>query len=175
MGTSTEELSRQLEGERASLSRDLEAIGDHISPKRMVQRRTSAVKGRVSAVTERLMGSATDVSDTARASTAKVGEKLEEAPQAARRTIAGNPLAVGLVAAGVGMVIASLLPETEAERRMGEKIQPEVQQIAAQAAQAVQETKESLKPEVERAKEEIKGSVSEATDTVKESVKDVAS
>jgi ElaB/YqjD/DUF883 family membrane-anchored ribosome-binding protein len=141
----------------------------------MVERRTSAMKGRMSSIKDRVMGTAGDVAGSARSSTSMVGEKLEEAPEAARRTIEGNPLAVGLIAAGFGMVIASLLPETEAERRIGEKIQPEVQQLAAQAAEMVQDTKESLKPEVEQAKQELKGSVSEATESVKETVKDTAS
>ena len=70
---------------------------------------------------------------------------MSAAPQALRRSTGGNPLVVGLVAFGVGLVVATLLPETETEQRLAEKVQPQLEELASTAGQAAQEVVEAVK------------------------------
>ena len=61
MGQTTEELRTQIAEQRDDLGRELEAIGDRVSPGRMAQRRKAAVGERFTSVKERVMGTAGDV------------------------------------------------------------------------------------------------------------------
>ena len=56
MGQTAEELRGQLVYQRAEVSRDLDAIGDRVSPHRMVERRQAAVRQRFTDIKERVMG-----------------------------------------------------------------------------------------------------------------------
>jgi len=97
------------------------------------------------------------------------------APDAAKRAAQGSPLAVGLVAFGAGLVIASLLPETEAERRAAQKLQPTLEDAASGAAEAAREVVEDVKPAVQEAASGLKERAMESADAVKSEARDAAS
>ena len=56
MGTTPDELRYELEQQRESLSRDLVAIGDRVSPGRMVERRKMAVRDSFGRARDAVMG-----------------------------------------------------------------------------------------------------------------------
>ena len=56
MGTTPDELRNELEQQRESLSRDLVAIGDRVSPNRIVERRRMAVRQSFGRAREAVMG-----------------------------------------------------------------------------------------------------------------------
>ena len=59
MGQGTEEqLTRNIEGTREDLSRDLDALTDKISPSQIMERRKEATKSRFRSVRDKVMGSA---------------------------------------------------------------------------------------------------------------------
>ena len=60
MGQSTEELRREIEATRNGLGDTLEAIGDRVSPSRVVQRRKNRVRGAVREARDRVMGVGAD-------------------------------------------------------------------------------------------------------------------
>src|SRR3954471_805237 len=64
MGQTAEELRGQLGEQRAEISRDLDAIGDRVSPQRMVERRKAAMRQRVSDIKDTVMGTAESSVDT---------------------------------------------------------------------------------------------------------------
>ena len=68
MGQTASELRNQLSEQRDHLSRDLDAIGDRVSPHRIVERRKAAVRDRVTGVRVRLMGMAEDTTGMAQES-----------------------------------------------------------------------------------------------------------
>ena len=63
MGQDTEELKRGIEDTRQDMSATLEAIGDRVSPGRMVQRKKNRMMESVSSVRERVMGTASSAKE----------------------------------------------------------------------------------------------------------------
>jgi gas vesicle protein len=159
-----EDLKAQLADQRETLGRDFEAIGDRVSPSRMAQRRKNAVRERWQSTKDRVMGSASSA-----------GEAVSSVPQGAANVAQGNPLALGLVAFGAGLVVATLLPESKPEQQLAEKVQPTVEHAASELGTAAQETVEQLKPKAQAAVEEVKSSAQDSVQQVKGEASDAAS
>ena len=70
-------------------------------------------------------------------------DKMSQAPAQLRRQTAGNPLAVGLIAVGVGWLVGSLLPGTSAEERAAAKVKetaaPAITGAAKETAASLQD------------------------------------
>ncbi|HEX2384768.1 MAG TPA: DUF3618 domain-containing protein [Acidimicrobiales bacterium] len=168
MGQTTDELRSQIAEQRDDLGRDLEAIGDRVSPGRMAQRRKAAVRERFTSAKEHVMGTAGDARDA-----------VGSVPQSAKSTIEGNPLAVGLIAFGTGLVIATLLPETRPEQQLVEKMQPSLESAASEIGAAAKDTAEQLKPKVQDAANQLKDHAADAashtTDQAKQATQEVRS
>src|SRR5689334_2011475 len=87
-----EVIRRNIDATRADLSRDVDALTEKVSPGRVVSRNVDRAKGRVSAVTDRVMGShgshskgaMGSVSDRASSLVGSVGDTASGAPAAAR-------------------------------------------------------------------------------------------
>jgi hypothetical protein len=177
MGSRPEELRSEIEQTREELAYDVDRLADHTVPSRVVGRKLAGVKERARSVADRVMGSRDSVRDTAssagdraRETANRAGEKVQETahsvagtvretPDAVARQTRGNPLAAGVIAFGVGLLVASLLPETEAEKRAGV---------------AVADRSEGL---VDKARETARDLASDLGDTAKDaagSVKDTA-
>jgi len=185
MGTSAEELRERLDAQRNDLSADLDAIGDRVSPGRIMERRKSAVKDRVGSVRERLMGAADTSSHAVGAAPAAMGDgvsravshlgdQMAAAPTAATHAVQGNPLAMGLIAFGAGLVVASLLPETEAEHRAAARFQPALEEAAAGAAEMASNVAEEVRPAVEQAVTDLKATATESVQAVQSEAKEAA-
>lgn len=178
---SPEEIRAEIEQTRTNLGHTLEDIEDRVSPARIAERRTEAVKNRWQNMKESVMGSA----DEARYSTQARGGDLSDrassaadtvkgAPDQALQRARGNPLAAGLVAFGGGLLLASALPATQREQeaaqtlrdRYEEPVKSELQQAAKQAGeglqgsaqQAVQEVKSTAQEAAQRTKDDAQGS-----------------
>jgi len=186
MGTTAEELRRELSAERSSIGADLEAIGDRVSPGRMVERRKAATRRRLTTIRERVMGSADDLSgaltapvsgalSSASGAASSIAGAVSDTPTTMRRTTRGNPLGAGLIAFGVGLVVATLLPETDAEKRWAENIQPELEQVASSAGHAANEVVEAIKPAAQSAAANLKEDAAEAVQHVKQQTAEAAS
>src|SRR6476620_7792570 len=114
-------IRRQIEDTRRELSYDVDALNEKVNPARVVDRRVTAAKGRLTSVKEKVMGSAHDTTSSAQgmasdaagtvqdAALGAVGA-VQQAPDAVVRQTQGNPLAAGLIAFGVGWLVSSLLP-----------------------------------------------------------------
>src|SRR3954447_26898452 len=139
MGESAAELRRDIENTRADLGMTLDAIGDRVSPSRMVERRRNRMVYKVRDFKDRVMGSAEDMVDRGRNaghSAAGTGgnaissmqETISETPDMVRQTTAGSPLAGGPLACGLGFFVASVPrapgAEMEAEKRLVQKAEP---------------------------------------------------
>ncbi|MET0159677.1 MAG: DUF3618 domain-containing protein [Acidimicrobiales bacterium] len=191
MGTATDELSaaelrQQIDEQRGEISEDLVAIGDRVSPKRMTERKTAAVRERLAGVRDSVMGAKDSVVDKASDRGSALGDKATEAadqvrqaPELARRGTQGNPLAAGLIAFGGGLLAATLLPSSSREQQLvHDNVQPQLEAAAGQVGLAAQETVEAVKPAVEEAVVEVKDdaqqAVAEVKDTASSAAADVA-
>lgn len=99
--------------------------------------------------------------------TSRAAETAQQAPEAMRRQTQGNPLAAGLIAFGAGLLTASLIPASEAERRAGERLQEE-------AGGLMERVREPLAESGRQLKDDAAGSVRQAADQVKETARDAA-
>jgi hypothetical protein len=155
---STEQLKSDIAVRREEIGRDLEAIGNKVSPSQMVERRKESAKAKVQNVRESIMGSA----DSASTGASRVGGKVQELPDLARQRVQGSPLGVGLVAFGAGLIVASMIKPTRAEQRAVEQVQPELERAAGDLRQAGQEAAIDLRDHAQEAVSHVSQSAKDA-------------
>jgi hypothetical protein len=193
-------IRRQIEDTRRELSYDVDALNEKVNPARVVDRRVTAAKGRMTNLKEKVMGSAHDTSATAQyhvqsaagtvqgaassaadsvsnAASTAVGA-VQEAPDTVIRQTQGNPLAAGLIAFGVGWLVSSLMPASEKEKQLAQQAESAVQEhkdaLLEPARQAAQEMGDQLKPAAQEAVESVKSTAQDAATTVTEEGKAAA-
>jgi hypothetical protein len=172
MGQTPEELREELSAKREDLSRDLEAIGDRVSPGRMVERRQAAVKMKFSDLRERAMGAKDAAGEHLHSGAGSTASTMTDAVsrvgETTRARTEGNPLAVGLVAFGAGLVAATVFPATRREQQLAQQAQPALEQAAAKVAPAAQHVVEEIRPVAAEAVQDLRDDAKEAATHVKE-------
>ncbi|HZQ58829.1 MAG TPA: DUF3618 domain-containing protein [Acidimicrobiales bacterium] len=183
MGTRAEALRSEIARTRGDLSETLDAMGDRVSPRRMVERRTGRMRGRFATVREAVMGSpyqpgVTDrVGGAVRDATSSIGstvgdaggtlvEQAQQAPEMARRQVRGNPLAAGLIAFGGGLLLATVLPETDRERQAASAVSGSVRPIVEHAKHAAHEVASAVQDHAQQAAAEVKDHARDAAQQV---------
>ena len=195
-----EVIRRQIEDTRRELSYDVDALNEKVNPARVVDRRVTAAKGRITSVKEKVMGSAQDTTssaqgmasnaagsvqnaassaaDTVQGAASSAADAVQQAPDAIVRQTQGNPLAAGLIAFGVGWLVSSLLPASEKEKQLAQQAESAVREhkdaLLEPAKQAAQEMGEQLKPAAQEAMESVKSTAQDAASTVAEEGKSAA-
>ena len=171
MGQAAEErMTEQIADTRESLSRDVDALYDKVSPGRMVERRKAAVRGRMSSVKESVMGSADSARGTAHQAVDSVAGTAESAVGTVRDRAEGSPLAAGLIAFGAGMVISSLIPASKAEAQAAQRLTEAAKEspLVDEAKSVGQEVGQSLKESATQAAQEVKGTAQESAQHLKD-------
>jgi ElaB/YqjD/DUF883 family membrane-anchored ribosome-binding protein len=189
-----EVIRRQIEDTRRELSYDVDALNEKVNPARVVDRRVTAAKGRMSNIKEKVMGSAQDTTSQAHgmasnaagsvqgaasnaadsvqsAASSAVGA-VQQAPDTIVRQAQGNPLAAGLIAFGVGWLVSSLLPASEKEKQLAQQAESAVREnkdaLLEPAKQAAQEIGDQLKPAAQQAVDSVRSTAQDAATTVTE-------
>lgn len=174
MGQSADELRHDIEATRGQLGETLDAIGDRVSPGRMIERRKNRVVGGLQDIRDRVMGSASEVQSTVTEGTAGAVDTLKGAPEALRGQTQGNPLAAGAIAFGVGVLLASVFPASEREKQAADQLMDKVEPLKEELTQTGREMAEHLKEPALEAVEHVKDTATEGkqavTDTAKEAV-----
>jgi hypothetical protein len=189
-----EVIRRQIEDTRRELSYDVDALNEKVNPARVVDRRVSAAKGRMTNLKEKVMGSAqgttaqahgyasnaagsvqgaaSSAADNVQNAASTAVDAVQQAPDAVVRQTQGNPLAAGLIAFGVGWLVSSLLPASEKEKQLAQQAESTVREhkdaLLEPAKQAAQEMGEQLKPAAQDAVESVKSTAQDAAATVKD-------
>lgn len=175
MGQSTEQLKRDIENTRGHLGETLEAIGDRVSPARVVERRKNRMMRSITNVRERVMGTA---SDTGRAIGDTAGgaiDTLTSTPDTVRQQTQGSPLVAGAIAFGVGLLAASIAKPSEIERRAADQLADKVDPLKDELKQAGQELVEHMQEPVREAVAQVKDTAAEGSQVVADATKQVAS
>jgi ElaB/YqjD/DUF883 family membrane-anchored ribosome-binding protein len=185
MDQEPQELRQDIDRTRREMDRTLDQIQERVTPSRIVQRRADRLRGTVTGVRERVMGTAGDVRDASQEQVQRgegrlqdvqgqVGEisqqareAVQHAPQAARERTRGNPLAAGLIAFGAGLLAGSLLPESRREQELAEQAREHLEPVRQELTAAGKEVAEELKHEAQAKAEETKETVSQAADAVR--------
>ena len=183
MGQSADQLRRDIEQTRGSLTSTVDAIGDRVSPGRIVERRTNKVRQGFRSVSERVMGpvssAAGTVSDSVSGATGTIADgassavgSVRSAPgaikQAATERTEGAPLAMGFIAFGAGLVAAALFKGSESEARIAQAAVTATEPAKEALTEAGRELATGLKEHGQQTVEEVKTTAAESAQDVKE-------
>jgi len=177
-----EQIRAEIELTRDELGRDVDALADKVTPGKIMERQKTRLRERVDGVRERVMGTADDVGGVASHAGHKAAEMVssgmdavEELPHMAKEKAQGAPLTVGLIAAGLGFLVASLIPPTQAERRLAASLREKVQPVVDSAKELAQDVAADLKEPAMDAVAQVKDAAASAAQTVKEETQQSAS
>jgi hypothetical protein len=174
MAAQPEVIRTEIESTRADLAHDLDRLADRTSPRRIVRRRWDSVRDRVGGVKDRVMGVSQDTADRMRHMTDEAASGVREAPEAVARTTQGNPIAAGLIAFGAGLLAASLLPETQAERRMAREVSERAEELAEPLKEVGRQVASDVSESVGRAADQVKETATEAASTTAQRARETA-
>jgi ElaB/YqjD/DUF883 family membrane-anchored ribosome-binding protein len=174
MGQNAEELRRDIEYTRADLGETLDAIGDRVSPGRMVERRKNRVVNTLTSVRDRVMGTASDAGHAVGHTAAGGVDTIKSAPDAVVQQTQGNPLVAGGIAFGVGVLLASVFPATAKEQQVAGQLMEKAEPLAQDLKQTGQQMAEHMKEPAREAVESVKQAATEGQQAVTETAKDAA-
>jgi len=190
MGSRPEELRNEIEQTRGELAYDVDRLADRTVPSRVVERKWEGVKSKARQVSDRVMGvgdSATDTAahagDRVQELASRTGERIQdtaqdvagtvrETPQAIARGARGNPVAAGLIAFGVGLLAASLMPETETETRAGAAVAERSEDLVDMAKEAGREMADDLSGPAREAVDSVGATAREAVQHTTEQLRE---
>ena len=169
MDQTTEGLKRDIETNRAAMSETLEAIGDRVSPGRVIERRRNRMVLWVQGAKDKVMGTAEDltgrVSDTAH----QLGDAPHAATDTVRSGVRGTPLVAGGIAFGIGVLLGSVLPASGTERRLGQQARQAIEPVEGELRDMGREIADHLREPVQDAVETVKESAQEKAQDLKAS------
>jgi gas vesicle protein len=157
-----------IEATRRNLSGDVDALADKVTPSKIAQRQTRKVKGAFHSITDRIMGTAEDVASTAGGAVADAGGAVADAGRTVASKAQGNPLAVGLIAFGVGALVASLIPPSSKEQELASSAKEAAQPLLQEAAEVGKQMASDLKEPAQEAFQSVKETAQEGMSTVQE-------
>ena len=164
-----------IERTRRELGQDVDALSDKVNPGKIAQRQTDKVRHAATRMKDRLFGSASDVTDSAQSAVGHAGEAIADAPKRVASATQGNPVALGLIAFGAGLLAASLIPASKAEQQAAEKVKDAATPLVDEAKEVAKESADHLREPAKEAADAVKGRAAEAVDTVKVEGQDAAS
>lgn len=171
MGQDTEQLSNEIAETRGNLSNHLDELQYKVSPSAIVDRKKAAARDRVSGVRHKVMGTASGATTGVSGAVSGVGDSLSgtagDASHAAKQQFQGSPLAAGIAAFGLGMVIAALVPATGAESRAAVQVKDTLQDKA-------QPLLDDAKDAAIEVGQHLKETSSDAVDQVRQTGQDAA-
>lgn len=184
MAETTGELRRDLDEQRDDIARTVDEIQNRVSPGRVWTRQSHRMRHRFTDWKDRIMGNDQPYYSSGNRSGSSygtegtgsgIGERISDAketvavaPEALRRQTQGNPLAAGLIAFGAGLLVSSLIPETQRERKLAEGVQPLVSDVVGEARQAATAVAQELKEPAEQAVQEVKDVAQQAASEVRD-------
>ena len=171
MSESADEIRANLERTRRELGSDVDALADKVTPSKIAQRQTTKMKRALGSVSERVMGTAED----AGSAVADATHRAHDAAHDAKEKVEGNPLAVGLIAFGVGMLASSLIPVSEKEKDLAATAKEEAQPLIDQVAESAKDVASHLEEPAQEAAETLRERATEAVGHVKEEASDAPS
>jgi len=168
----------EIERTRADLTRDVDRLTEKTSPTRVAQRRWTAAREKVMGTprhaADRSAGVARETTDRVTDAAHSAAGTVREAPQAVARQTQGNPLAAGVIAFGVGLLAASLVPTTELEARTGQQLRDNADGLIDQVREPAQQLKNDVAGTVKDAAGRVKDTATDAARTTADDAKSSA-
>jgi len=165
-------MRQNIENTRATLSRDVDLLAEKASPRQAARRRWVTIREKVMGSTEQGRQTVGDKASTAANAVEEkaqdAGDAIRSAPQALVTQTQGNPLAAGIIAFGVGMLAATLLPVTEAERRAGWELREHSGDVTERVKDVAGDLKDDLAGPARQAADDVKATAQDAVRATKE-------
>jgi len=182
MAERTEELTQDIDATREHMSETIDAIGDRVSPSRVASRRWEQTREASYRMRERMMGAPRSAAASGRSAGGDLASSVGDAAGSVRSTITsapdmvqertqGNPLVLGAMAFGIGVLIGSAAPPSQEETKLAERVVPKVKDEAASVARDVAD---STKDQAQQAMDQVKSAASDAAGAVQDKAKDAA-
>jgi hypothetical protein len=181
MGQSAEELRRDIERTREGLGDTLDAIGDRVSPGRIMERKKNRFTSGLRIARDRVMGTVTDTTHAVAGGVHSAGDNasgaldhVREMPGAVREQTQGAPVLAGAIAFGVGLLVAAAFPSSQAERDAGAKVMEKVEPLKDELTSAGKEIAEHLKQPALEAANQLRDAAKESAQSVADTAKSAA-
>jgi Protein of unknown function (DUF3618) len=162
MTSDPDQIREQIEETRGSLSHDVNTLADTVNPVQVTRRKAARARTVMLAARDKVMGAA---SQSVSGGSASVGDALSGSAGKLRSQAAGNPLAVGLIALGVGWLAGSLLPASTPEQQAAAKVKEDAGPVIADTAR---EVTGNLQEPAQQAVESVKSAAADAGAAVRE-------
>ncbi|MFS0732392.1 DUF3618 domain-containing protein [Microbacterium sp. 1P10UB] len=166
MSDSPEEIRAEIERTRLNLGQDVDALADKVTPSKIAARQTDKMRAGLSGIRDRVMGVAHDGVSATSGALSDAGSSVSDAAHGVKAKAEGNPLAVGLIALGAGLLVASLFPASQKEQELAATVKDKAQPLVEQASGVAKEVAGDLKQPVQDA-------VASVTDTAKDAAQNV--
>jgi uncharacterized protein YjbJ (UPF0337 family) len=179
-----EALRAEIARTRAELSDNVDTLTETANPKNIANRQVTKVKSAAQGVREHLMGAPDDPYDSGTlgersdAVKARVGaaqdraagalDTVSDAPRQVRRKARGNPLAAGLIAFGIGYLIAGAIPSSEKEQQAASRLQEKAAPLKDKVSEAASDLGDRLREPVQEAVTSVKDAATDAAANVKD-------
>jgi hypothetical protein len=179
MTNNPEQIKADIEATRAELSQDVDALAETVRPANVARRQKNKARSAVFGAKDKarsavfgakdtIMGGASQVQSASGEALQSTGEAISSAPQVVRQRAEGNPMAVGLIALGVGWLAGSLLPATRVERQAADALKERMAPLAQEVSDMTKESVQNLQEPAKEALAEVKSTGSGALHAVKE-------
>ena len=113
-----DQIRREIEATRGDLSANVNALAESVKPGNVARRQVDKVIGGAADLKDKVMGAADDATSSTGSTVGNAAGSVKDAagaaPTAVRRGTRGNPVATGLIAFGLGWLVASLIPASSA-------------------------------------------------------------
>ncbi|MET8201294.1 DUF3618 domain-containing protein [Micromonospora taraxaci] len=194
MSSDPDQIRREIETTRNELSSDVDALTDKVNPRRIAGDRVGQARGAFTRAKEKMMGSSSHMSQEAsqrmshmagsvRDETRSLGNQSREAMgsvrdeahslgQQSREQAQGNPLAAGMVAFGVGLLAASLIPPSGRERQLAGRarglVSEHSDELRQQASQVGRQMQDNMREPAQQAAQSVRSSAQQGMSAVRE-------
>jgi len=174
MTDSPDDIRVEIEKTRRELGSDVDALADKVSPSKMVDRQADKVKHALGSVKDRVMGVADDTGAAISDAGSSVAEHVSDVKDKAVAKAEGNPLAVGLIAFGVGLLAASLIPASAKEKEVAADLKEQAQPLVDEVTDVAKDIGANLKAPAQDAAMAVKEAAADSVETVKAHAQDAA-
>ena len=152
MSTSPDAIRADIEQTRRELGGDVDALADKVTPSKIVDRQKDKVRGAFGSLRERIMGAA----DGAGSAVSDAGSSVGDVKDRVVAKAEGNPIAVGLIAFGAGLLAASLIPASQREKDLAEDVKEQAQPLVDKVKDAATDAAGTVKEEARDATHQVK-------------------
>lgn len=168
MTDSPDVIRADIERTRAELGSDVDALADKVTPSKIMDRQTDKIRGAMGSIRERVMGTAQDAGESASSAMTDVANDARDMAHDVKAKAEGNPMAVGLIAFGVGLLAASLFPASNKEKKLAQAAKAEAQPLMDEMSSVAKEVASDLKEPAQEAATAVGDRATEAVEHVKE-------